>query len=125
MKDRFFNPKGQLTIEDVHAWMDGGTVTLITKDAESNNFEIEFVQKVVFEDQYDSPKPGSLLLDKKEVEIRSELESKIITGVKNADWGTKIIESEKPLLGQMISECIEFVISVKYIEVAKKVGRIN
>ena len=125
MRDTFFSPKGKLTIEDIHAWMDGGSVTLVTKDADSNNFEIEFVQKVFLDKRNGLHYPGSLLLDKNEVEIRSALESKILSAVKDSGWGSKIIEKEKGLLRQMISECIDFVTSDKYIEVARKVGRIN
>jgi hypothetical protein len=120
-----FNPTGQLTIEDVHAWMDGGSVTLVTRDRDSNQFEIEFVQKAFLKKQDNLPYPGSLLLDKQEIEIRSELESKIISSVKTADWGQKIIEKEKKLLRQMITDCVDFITSDKYIEVSKKVGRIN
>jgi len=120
-----FNPKGNLTIEDVKTWMDGGTVTVITRDKESNNFEIEFVQKVSLVRRDNLPCPGSLLLDRKEVEIRSELESKIISSVKTADWGQKIIEKERGLFRQMITDCVDFITSDKYIEVSKKVGRIN
>jgi hypothetical protein len=120
-----FNPRGNLIIEDVQAWMDGGTVTLITRDKELNNFEIEFVQKVSLVKRDNLPYPGSLLLDRKEVEVRSELESKILAAVKSADWGEKIIDKEKKLLRQMIAECVNFITSDKYIDILKKVGRIN
>jgi hypothetical protein len=123
--DKLFNPKGQLIIEDVHTWMDGGSITLITRDKESNNFEIEFVQKSFLQKRDNLPYPGSLLLDKKEIEIRSELESRIISSVKGADWGQKIIEKEKGQLGQMIKDCVDFITSDKYIEVSMKMGRIN
>lgn len=116
--DRLFNPTGQLTIEVVHAWMDGGSVTLLTRDTESKNFEIEFVQKAFLEKRDNLPYPGSLLLDKK-------LESKIISAINDADWGTNIIEKEKGLLRQMIKDCVDFITSDKYIEVSKQVGRIN
>jgi hypothetical protein len=82
-----FNPTGQLIIEDIQLWMDGGTVTLITRDNGLNNYEIEFVQKAFLKKYDNLPYPGSLLLDKKEIEIRSELESKIISAIKSADWG--------------------------------------
>lgn len=41
------------------------------------------------------------------------------------DWGTKIIENEKGLLRQMINDCVDFIMSDKYIQVSKQVGRIN
>ena len=123
--DRLFNPTGQLTIEEVHAWMDGGSVTLLMMDKESKIFEIEFVQKAYLEKRDNLPYPGSLLLDKKEIGIRSALESKIISAINGADWGTKIIENEKGHLRQMINDCVDFIMSDKYIQVSKQVGRIN
>ena len=33
-------------IEDVHCWMDGGTITLKMKENESLFYDVEFVQKV-------------------------------------------------------------------------------
>jgi hypothetical protein len=105
--------------------MDGGTITLLTRDTESKSFEIEFVQKAFLAKRDDVPYPGSLLLDKKEVGIRSELESKIMSAIKGADWGQKIIEKEKGLLRQMINDCVDFITSDKYIEVSKQVGRVN
>ncbi|MBI3218795.1 MAG: hypothetical protein HYZ44_04730 [Bacteroidetes bacterium] len=126
MKDEvLFNPTGQLTIEDVLSWMDGGSVTLFTRDKALNHFEIEFVQKVSLVKRDNLPYPGSLLLNKREVEIRSELESKIIATIKSADWGQKIDRKERPLLEQMVKECVDFTTSDKFIEVARKVGRLN
>ncbi|WP_339793403.1 hypothetical protein [uncultured Imperialibacter sp.] len=120
-----FDPIGRLTIEEVQVWMDGGTVTVITQDTGINNYEIEFVQKATLDRRGNSPFPGSLLLDKQEVEIRSELESKIMSAVKNASWGQKINETEKRLQLQIIVDCIDFIASDNYIEISKKVGRLN
>jgi hypothetical protein len=114
----------QIIIEDVLCWMDGGSVTLKMNENETDIFEVEFVQKVSLINRENFPKPGSLLLDGKEVEIRSSLESEIISKIKMADFGPKIIESEKDLLKKIIAESIEFVESENYIEIAKKVGRI-
>ena len=105
--------------------MDGGSVTLLTRDMEGRSFEIGLVQKVVLEKRDSLPYPGSLLLDKKEIEIRSELESRIISAIKGAEWGKKIIEKKKGLLRQMIDDCVDFIVSDKYIEVSRQVGRVN
>lgn len=123
--DRDFNPKGKLTIEDVHAWMDGGTVTLVTRDSEFNYFEIEFVQNVSLQRRDNRPCPGSLLLDKKEVKIRSEVESKILASIKNAEWELKTLDKDQGLLTRMINECVNFVTSEKYLKVAREMGRIT
>ena len=112
-------------IEDVHCWMDGGTITLKMKKNESLFYDVEFVQKVSLTNREKSPLPGSLLLNNKEIEIRSELETAILSEIKVAEFGAKILESEKELLKKIISEAVEFVESEEYIKVAKKVGRIK
>lgn len=115
--------KNQVVIEDVFTWMDGGTVTLkLKKDKEF--FDVEFVQKMVLS-RKKTPRPGSLLLNEKEVEIRSELEQKLLSELKTAKFGTTIIEREKELLKKIISDSINFVESEDYIKIAKKVGRIK
>jgi hypothetical protein len=114
----------QVIIEDVQCWMDGGSVTLKMSYNETDFFEVEFVQKVSLINRENFSKPGSLLLDGKEVEIRSSLESEIISKIKMAVFGPKIIESEKDLLKKIISESLEFVESENYIEIAKKMERI-
>ena len=125
MEEIEFNPEGQLTIEEVYTWMDGGSVTLDTINECETTFSIEFVQKVSLQKHDYAPSPGSLLLNRNEIAIRSEIESKILLAVKQAVWGQKIVEAEKQLLSRIISECIEFVTSDAYLEVAKKVNRIK
>jgi hypothetical protein len=121
--------KNKIIIEDIYCWMDGGTVTLKIKKDESIFYEVEFVQKAFLEKSkrasYNPLIPGSLLLNKIEVEIRSELEKEILSEIKSAEFGPKIAERENDLLKRIISESIEFVESEDYITVAKKVGRIK
>jgi hypothetical protein len=112
-------------IEDVHCWMDGGTITLKMKKNESLFYDVEFVQKVSLTNREKLPLPGSLLLNNKEIEIRSELETEIVSEIKFAEFGDKILESEKTLLKKIISEAVEFVESEEYINLAKIVGRIK
>jgi hypothetical protein len=123
--EREFNPKGKLIIEDVHAWMDGGTVTLITRDSEFNNFEIEIAQRATLQRQPNRPCPGSLLLDKEEVGIRSEMESKILASIRDAEWGSQILDKEKRILTRLINESVDYVASDNYLRVARGMGRIN
>ncbi len=95
------------------------------KDEEGNAFSIEFVQKVFLQKEDYAACPGSLLLNKNEIEIRSQMESKILSSVQQAVWGPAIAEAEKPLLSKIVGECVEFVISDAYLEVAKKLDRIK
>lgn len=117
--------KKTVIIEEVHCWMDGGSITLKMKKNESLFYDVEFVQKVFLTNQGKSSSPGSLLLNNKEIEIRSELETEILSEIKIAEFGSKILASEKELLKKAISEAIEFTESEDYIKVAKKVGRIK
>ncbi|WP_066833628.1 hypothetical protein [Rufibacter ruber] len=114
-----FNIKEKLTIEDVHLWMDGGTVTLVMQDQNSQTYEIEFVQNVSLKRYENLPRPGSLLLNRKEVEVRSKLEKEIVNAVQQAEWGTGIREEEKESLKMIIGDCINFIKSERYIELAK------
>ncbi|QNF34422.1 hypothetical protein HUW51_17455 [Adhaeribacter swui] len=114
-----FNIKDKLTIVDVSCWMDGGTITLIMQDQNSQTCEIEFVQKVALKRYENHPRPGSLLINRKEVEVRSELEKEILIAVQQAEWGTAIIEEEKDSLKMIIEDCIDFVKSERYIELAQ------
>ena len=117
--------KNDVKIEEVICWMDGGSVTLKMKKNESLKYEVEFIQKASLTNLTKLPLPGSFLLNRREIEIRSELEKEILLEIKNAKFGAKIIESEKDLLKKIITESVEFVESENYINIAKKVGRIK
>ncbi|WP_264544153.1 hypothetical protein [Flavobacterium sp. N1846] len=65
------------------------------------------------------PIPGSLILNVKEVEIRSDLENEILSKLKSARFSTKIIDNEKQILHKIIQESISFIESDNYIEIAK------
>lgn len=120
-----FDTADKLTINDVHLWMDGGTVTLVTSDNKSRTFEIEFVQKVDLVKRDNQPYPGSLLLDRVPVDVRSAIEEKIISRVKDADFGPSIQDKEKNVFKEIISDCVDFVVSDRYVDLARKFGRIN
>ncbi|MDA6071260.1 hypothetical protein NJT12_16705 [Flavobacterium sp. AC] len=118
--------KKNIIIENVGVCMDGGTLILEIKKNQSTFYEVQFVQKVIFSSRaLREQLPGSLVLNEKEVEIRSELEKEILSEIKSAEFGTKISEKERGSLKQIISEHIDFVESEDYIKVAKKVGRIK
>jgi hypothetical protein len=118
----------EIVIEEVWFWMDGGTITLKMKKDDSVFYEVEFVQKVSLEKSrrdYVRATPGSLRFDGKDVEIRSELERKLLLEIKIAEFGPKISEKERDSFKRTILEAIDFVESEDYITVARKVGRIR
>jgi hypothetical protein len=119
----------KIIIEDVGFWMDGGTITLKIKKENSIFYKVEFVQKVILEKSKREIEggliPGSLVLNNKEVEIRSAMEKEILSEVKSAEFGTRIAEGEKNSLKTIILEAVDFIESEYYITVARKVGRIK
>jgi hypothetical protein len=108
----------KLTITDVQLWMDGGTATFVLMDKSSQTFEVEFVQKVALKRYNFLPRPGSLLLNRREVEVRSETEKEILVAIKLADWGTAIKDEEKEVFKGIKEDCIKFIESEYYIELA-------
>jgi hypothetical protein len=121
-----FAMKKNIIIENVGFCMDGGTLVLEMKKDQSTFYEVQFVQKVIFSSRALMEQlPGSLVLNARAVEMRSELEKEILSEIKSADFGTKISEKERDSLKQIISEHIDFVESEDYLKVAKKVGRIK
>jgi hypothetical protein len=118
----------EVVIEEVLFWMDGGTITLKMKKDNSDFYEVEFVQKVLLEKSrrdYVRATPGSLRFDGKDVEIRSELERKLLLEIKVAEFGPNISKKERDSVKKIILEAIDFVESEDYITVARKVGRIK
>lgn len=116
----------EIVIEEVLFWMDGGTMTLKMKKEDSVFYEVEFVQKVFLEKSRRNDvkaTPGSLRLDGKDVEIRSELEKKLLLEIKTAEFGPNIVKKERDSFKRTILEAIEFVESEDYITVATYVGR--
>ncbi|KAF2508342.1 hypothetical protein EYY60_14525 [Flavobacterium zhairuonense] len=108
--------------------MDGGTISLKIRKGESIFFEVKFVQKVILEYKRKVDHmliPGSLILNDKEVEIRSKLEKDLLLEIKNAKFGAKIADDKKDSLRKIILDAVDFVESDDYITIAKKVGRIQ
>ncbi|KUJ59671.1 hypothetical protein AR687_21645 [Flavobacteriaceae bacterium CRH] len=123
---RYFDMKKQIIIENIGLSMDGGTLVLKMKKEESIFYEVQFVQKNIFSSRSPmSQLPGSLVLNEKEVEIRSELEREILSEIRIAEFGMQLEESERESFKRIILEAIDFVESEDYMTIAKKVGRIK
>lgn len=112
------NLAGQAIIIDVYGWMDGGTVTVKLATIDDTPIEIEFRQKADLRVTERNPHPGRLLLNNKVVDIRSDLEAKIITILKNA------VYSEDPShdtndFRECLIEAIDFVETDEYVIIGK------
>jgi hypothetical protein len=101
--------------KEVLQWLSGGTsFTYLGTDNKEHEFSIEYPYTLV------SSKPnqisGAIYIDNNIVPIRSFFESELITDLKNSFTSPNCIE---------IQEVINFIQSVEYLNVAKKVGRIK
>lgn len=118
------NAAGRAEIIDLIAWLDGGTVTVKLATVDSSPLDIEFVQKVDLRVTERNPNPGRLLLNKKAVDIRSDLETKILAILKNA-----LISEELPIGDKVFKTCLDdaigFVETNDYILLAKQTSNIK
>ena len=113
------NTAGQGEIIDLYAWMDGGTVTVKLKTIDNTKFEIEFVQKADIQVTDRNPNPGRLLLNKKVVDIRSDLEENIIKVLKNALYSEDPSHDNKDFR-ECLDEAISFIETNDYILLANQ-----
>ena len=125
MLDRLkYNEEGQALIVDLYAWMDGGTVTVRFASENGDGVEVEFVQKVFFEDKQIGLAAGSLVIDNGVVSLRSELEKQVIDVCKRAIFSDEVSLEDRQFK-VCLEEAIAFVESDDYILTAKKVGRLT
>ncbi len=113
-----FNSK--IEIKELVIWMDGGSITLKCKNNLNREFEIEFVQNISW-DLYDFLNiPGRIYLDKKLVNQRSDLEEKILCGLKEAKFSSKSSLDQK-----ILKEKLDYVNSEEYLTDQEKIKKVN
>jgi hypothetical protein len=115
------NSAGQAKIIDLYSWMDGGTVTVKLETIDNTPLEIEFKQKADLRVTERNPNPGRLILNNKVVDIRSELEAKIITILKNAIYSDDPSHDTKDFRESLI-EAMDFIQTNDYVLLAKQIG---
>ena len=113
------NTNGQAEIIDLYGWMDGGTVTVKLATTDSTVVEIAFVQKANLVISERNPNPGRLLLNKNVVEIRSDLEARIIALLENAIYSDDPSHDNRDFR-QCLKEAIDFVATDTYASLAKQ-----
>ncbi|MDW7691761.1 hypothetical protein R9C00_16550 [Flammeovirgaceae bacterium SG7u.111] len=105
------NLQTNIIITELSAWMDGGSVTIKCQNSSGEEFEIEFVQNVIW-DWYEGHKiPGRIYFNNELVEQRSGLEEEIIQLLSKAEFKEK-----EPYDRQLLNEKIDYTNSEKYIE---------
>jgi hypothetical protein len=117
---------GGLTLNELMAWMDGGSVSLSMTDKNQTSFTVIFCQKVALEIHPGTGTwiPGSLLFNDVEVPIRSTSERVILDSLKTFKFSNRIPLKDRPLERKIISDCISFVESEDYLETARIMGRL-
>lgn len=113
-----------IIIDDLSAWMDGGSVTLHCTIKDERKIIIEVVQHVSLGKNEWTKIPGSLYLNNVLVSIRSPLERKIVKALKNATFSSDYKTNSFKLDKRIIQEKIDFIESDNFIEIARKMGRI-
>lgn len=110
----------KIEIVELIAWMDGGSVTLKCRNNLNQEFEIEFVQNVIWDLYEPLNIPGRIYLDKKLINQRSNLETKIINALKTAN-----LKSKDSLEQKILIEKLEYVNSKKYLTDQTRINRVK
>lgn len=112
--------ESKIEIEELLAWMDGGSITLKCRNGLNQEFEIEFVQNVSW-DLYESLNiPGRIYLNKKLIAQKSELETKIISALQTSN-----LKSKDSLEQKILEEKLDYVNSEKYLTDQKKIKKVT
>lgn len=112
-----------IIINELAAWMDGGTVTFYCETLENKGIEIELIQRVNLQRSGSDKFPGALYLNNILVGLRSSLEKDILIGLKKAKFKEEINITD--LDKKILKEVIEYLESDELIEISKKAGRIK
>ena len=115
-----------IIIKEIAIWMDGGSVTVKCQNEIGHTFDIEFVQNVIWDyptisnvtDQLSLKIPGRLYLNDQLIDIRSNLEERIIQSIETAD---KVILDETEL--QILDEKVKYIKSDSYLRDQEKLRK--
>ncbi|QNH63637.1 hypothetical protein [Hymenobacter sediminicola] len=117
----FENP---LLLDDLIAWMDGGSVTLKLIDNNGSAFNVEFGQTMFLEKQPYGNTPGCFLLNGQEVPIRSDSESALLRALRNMQFKETLPADQQIATQNLIQESLDFVESEEYLRIAALMGRL-
>ena len=105
-----------MDIIELHAWMDGGSVTLICTNERNQNFKIVFVQNVSWKILDIQNLPGRIYLDDNLVDQRCDTEKLIMKGLENS--GFKGLDTVEKVI---LTEKMQYINSQEYLTDATKV----
>ena len=112
--------ESKIEVEELLAWMDGGSITLKCRNNLNQEFEIEFVQHVSWDVYEYQNIPGRVYLDKKLIPQRSDLETKIVNALKAANFHSKDALDQK-----MLKEKLDYINSKEYLTDQEKIKKVK
>ncbi|WBO86596.1 hypothetical protein [Hymenobacter yonginensis] len=113
-----------LFLEELLAWMDGGSVTLKLIDSSGRAFNVEFGQTMFLEKQPYGNTPGSFLLNGQDVPIRSDSENTLLKALRNISFKATLPADQQKATNDLIQESLDFVESEEYLRIATLMGRL-
>jgi hypothetical protein len=123
----FVNP---LVLQRIIFWMDGGSISLDFLDADSRTINIQFTQTMSLKKYPFTPipkgmyTPGSLVYNEEEVPVRSDMEKQILKALEGFQFGAIIPSEGIDSTRKTVKDCIDFVKSDRYLQIASEMGRI-
>jgi hypothetical protein len=126
MKDiqTYIDLAGRLLLDELVAWMDGGSVTLKLIDSNGKGFNVEFCQTMHLQKYPFTNTPGSFLYNDQEVPIRSDSENILLKALRNVRFKETIPVEEQITIKAWIQQLIDFVESEDYLRIAAIMGRL-
>ena len=128
MNINFINP---LVLQRTGFYMDGGSVSLDFIDADSRTINIQFTQTMYLKKYPFKPipkgiyTPGSLIYNEEEVPVRSDIEKQILEALEGFQFGAVIPSEGIDSTRKTVKDCIGFVRSDRYLEIASEMGKIQ
>lgn len=115
---------GPLILDELIAWMDGGSVTLRLIDSSGSAFNVEFGQTMLLEKRPYGNTPGSFLLNGQEVPIRSDSENTLLRALRKIQFKEPLPTDQQTATNDLIQQSLDFVESKEYLRIAALMGRL-
>ncbi len=115
---------GPLILDELIAWMDGGSVTLKLIDNSGSAFNVKFGQTMLLEKQPYGNTPGSFLLNGQEVPIRSDSENILLKALRNIRFKDSLPADQQTAINDLIQQSLDFVQSEEYLRIAALMCRL-
>ena len=117
--------EGEIILNELCAWMDGGTITLALVDSHEHTFEVTICQTMSLKIHSHTGTwiPGAFLFNDIEVPIRSNSEQTLLRALKSFKFSPEIPLKNRSLEKEIIIQGIAFVESEEYLQIASQMGK--